>query len=59
MSKKRGRIASSLDALFDVASEAMEVSRSDAVLGLPIDQIRPDPFQARRRVPPGARARVL
>ena len=56
MSKKRGRIASSLDALFDVASEAMEVSRSDAVLVLPIDQIRPDPFQARRVLPAAVRA---
>ncbi|NOR82473.1 MAG: hypothetical protein GQ526_03170 [Ardenticatenales bacterium] len=56
MSKKRGRIASSLDALFDVASEAMEVSRSDSVQTLPIDQIRPDPFQARRLLPGAVRA---
>lgn len=56
MSKKRGRIASSLDALFDVASEAMEVSRSDAMQMLPIDQIRPDPFQARRVLPAAVRA---
>lgn len=56
MSKKRERIASSLDALFDVASEAMEVSRSDSMRMLPIDQIRPDPFQARRVLPAAVRA---
>jgi len=56
MSRKRGRIASSLDALFDVASEAMEVSRSDSVQTLPIDQITPDPFQARRLLPAAVRA---
>jgi len=56
VSKKRGRIASSLDALFDIASEAMEVSRSDSVQTLPIDQITPDPFQARRLLPAAVRA---
>lgn len=59
MSKKRPGSASSLDALFEVASEAMEVARATSgreatePLALPIRAIRPDPFQA-RRVLPGA-----
>ena len=55
------RRASSLDALFDVANEAMEVSRTsgsaaDAPQLLPIHSIRPDPLQARRVLPPAVRA---
>lgn len=61
MSKRGRRSASSLDALFDVAEEAMEVTRAAeqpaaGVQMLPIKEIRPDPFQARRILPPAVRA---
>jgi hypothetical protein len=55
--------ASSLDALLDVATEAMEVSRAQVAREsaehlqlVPIDAIRPDPLQARRVLPPAVRA---
>jgi hypothetical protein len=63
MSKRRPGSASSLDALFEVAAEAMEVTRATAgrdamekPLSLPIRSIRPDPFQARRVLPAAVRA---
>jgi hypothetical protein len=63
MSKKRPGSASSLDALFEVAAEAMEVTRAttrgevtEKPLMLPIRAIRPDPYQARRVLPAAVRA---
>jgi hypothetical protein len=63
MSKRRPGSASSLDALFEVAAEAMEVTRattgrevSEKPLTLPIRAIRPDPLQARRVLPAAVRA---
>jgi hypothetical protein len=63
MTAKRPQSASSLDALLDVATEAMEVSRAQLAREgaehlqlLPIDAIRPDPLQARRVLPPAVRA---
>jgi len=55
---------SSLDALFDVADEAMEMARTTGPAGAPasgqqmlsIRSIRPDPLQARRILPPAVRA---
>jgi hypothetical protein len=63
MTAKRPQSASSLDALLDVAAEAMEVSRAQVARQgaehlqlLAIDAIRPDPLQARRILPPAVRA---
>jgi len=59
---KRPQSASSLDALFDIATEAMEVSRTPPAGGtagstqsISIYNVRPDPFQARRILPPPVR----
>ena len=63
MTAKRPPSTSSLDALLDVAAEAMEVSRTrlagegaGQVQLVAIDAIRPDPLQARRVLPPPVRA---
>jgi hypothetical protein len=63
MTARRPQSASSLDALLDVATEAMEVSRAQVAREgaehlqlVAIDAIRPDPLQARRVLPPAVRA---
>jgi hypothetical protein len=63
MTAKRPQSASSLDALLDVAAEAMEVTRAQVAREgaehlqlVAIDAIRPDPLQARRILPPAVRA---
>ena len=56
------RRASSLDNLFDVATEAMEVARVATFTGIQlisIRNIRPDPLQARRILPPPVRAGMV
>ena len=64
MSKRRPQSASSLAALFRAADEAEEIARTVPAAGedggysqiLSIRIIRPDPFQARRVLPPAVRA---
>lgn len=63
MTPKRPHSASSLEALLDVAAEAMEVSRAQVardgagqVQAVAISAIHPDPMQARRILPPPVRA---
>lgn len=58
MSKRRPQSSSSLDALFEAADQAEEVTRAVMTGGeglLSIRQVRPDPFQARRVLPPAVR----
>ena len=64
MSKRRPQSASSLAALFRAADEAEEIARTVPAASedngysqiLSIRSIRPDPFQARRVLPPAVRA---
>lgn len=58
MSKKRPQSSPSLDALFQAADQAEEVTRAVMTGGeefLSIRQVRPDPFQARRVLPHAVR----